>query len=191
MLMKKLRVEILTCPQIPKPLHGLNPRTLKGKEWWDATRQQAYQTQEYRCACCGVHKREAKGSKWLEAHELYDTDYDKGIAEMIEVVALCHYCHNFIHSGRLYMIMGKEKTAEEVKDILKHGFNLLRGSWFQCFPFTMDLAHDLGVRTYDVDAYEVPISTVPWEDWRLKLDGRLYNPVFPTMDAWKKHYGHR
>ncbi len=87
------------------------------------------------------------------------------------------------------MIMGKEKSREEIREILQHGFDLLRGSGLQCFPFTMDFAHDLKVRTWDVDAYQIPISTVPWEDWRLILDGKEYPPLFKTYDEYRKHYG--
>lgn len=184
----KLRKEILTHPQIPKPLHGLNPRTIKGKEWWDRMRFEAYRLQDQRCCACGVHKSNAKGPKWLEAHEYYDIDYVRGVVTCTDIVGLCHYCHNFIHSGRLSMIIGKEKSTQEVKDILQHGFDVLRGTGLQCFPFTMDFAHDLGVRTWDVDAYDIPISTVPWEDWRLLLDGELYKPLFNSHDEWRKHY---
>ena len=180
--------EILTQPIIPKPLHGLNPRTIMGQEWWDYFRNMAYARYNYTCIGCGVHKTNAKGTKWLEAHESYIYDYDKGTAEIDTIEPVCHYCHNFIHSGRLSVIVGKEKTKEEVKEILQHGFDVLRGTGYQVFPFTMDLAHDMGVKTYDVDAYEVPMSIVPWEDWRLILEGVAYKPLHNSHDEWRKHY---
>lgn len=183
----KLKV-ILTHAHIPKPLHGLNPRTIKGDEWWDYQRHIAYRRYNYTCIGCGVHKGIAKGFQWLEAHENYIYDYDKGKAYVESIEPVCHYCHNFIHSGRLSVIAGKEKTMSEVRDILQHGFDTLRGTGLQVFPFTMDYAHDLKVKTYDVDAYEVPISIVPWEDWRLIIDDEEYKPLFNSYDAWRKHY---
>ena len=144
---KDMKPEILTQPNIPKPLHGLAPRTIMGQEWWDTERQKAYASTDYHCVACGVPKSEAKKFHWLEAHEYWKFDYRKGTAEVISIEPLCHYCHNFIHSGRLAMIMGKEKSVEEAEDILEHGFKLLAENKLQCFPFTLDLAKSIGANS--------------------------------------------
>lgn len=122
-----LRPEVLTHPNIPKPLHGLSPRELKGKEWWDNTRQKVYKQQDYRCTACGVHKSEAKHHKWIEAHESYHIDYLKGCMEIDSIIGLCHSCHNFIHCGRLKMLCSRgEVTEDKYFDIMNHGFKVLR-----------------------------------------------------------------
>lgn len=181
--------EILTHPNIPKPLHGLSPRTIMGQEAWDVERQKVYAQSYYRCVACGVHKSEAKGPKWLEAHEFYDIDYRTGRVEIKKIVALCHYCHNFIHSGRLYMIQGKEKGVEEIKAILEHGFLVLADKGLECFYFTFDYALELGVDTHGVfpneDTNEI---TVPWGDWRLIYNGKEYLPLYENYQAWRDHY---
>ena len=84
--------QILLQPNIPKPLHGLNPRTLKGREWWDEQRHEAYARCGSRCWACTTHESYAKYHHWLEGHEAYAYNYDKGTAELSEVVALCHSC---------------------------------------------------------------------------------------------------
>lgn len=180
--------EILSHPNIPKPLHGIAPRTIKGQKWWEKTRQEVYKSTDYHCAACGVHKDNAKCHKWLEAHEYWTIDYEKGIAKIEKIVPLCHYCHNFIHSGRLQMIMGKEKSEQEVKDILEHGFKVLADNDLKCFPGTLELAESIGAETYGVDSYELPESEIEWGEWRLEFEGKEYTSQFKDYEEWEEHY---
>jgi hypothetical protein len=80
---------------------------------------EVYAKYDYHCIACGVHKTKAKKFKWLEAHESYSINYKKGICKIESIEPLCHYCHNFIHSGRLGMILGRQKTHNEVEEILQ------------------------------------------------------------------------
>ncbi len=185
----KLRPEILTHPNIPKPLHGMNPRTILGKEWWDKTRQEAYASTNYHCCACGVHKSEAKKHKWLEAHEYWDINYMTGICEVKDIVPLCHYCHNFIHSGRLSMIAGESKSIKEVKDILKHGFKILKENNLECFRTTQRLAKQLNVGRDGVKAYKLKINNdLKWSDFVLILEGKEYRSKFANMQEWLNFY---
>jgi hypothetical protein len=181
--------EILMHPNIPKPLHEVNPRNIMGKELWDDLRPRIYASTDYHCIACGVHKEEARGSKWLEAHEFYDIDYGAGKVYVKKIVPLCHYCHNFIHSGRLQMILGKEKTEEEVIKILEHGFKILAENDLPAFYYTLELAKNLDANTFGVVAATLPDGEMPaWEDWRLVWEGEEYPPKFKTYEEWRARY---
>jgi len=183
-----LMPEILTQPNIPKPLHGVAPRTIMGQKWWDKTRQEVYASTDYHCIACGTPKAEVKGPKWLEAHEYWEINYYTGTAIIKSIQPLCHYCHNFIHSGRLSKIVYVQKSEDEVRRILEHGFRVLKQHKLQCFYGTLDLAEKVGANTYGVEAYETPESTVEWKDWRLLFDGKEYGSKFRDMDEWHNHY---
>jgi len=183
-----MKHEILAHPHIPKPLHGLNPREILGKEWWDKTRIEAQQRTNYTCAACGVRKEDAKKHQWLEGHEYWNIDYRTGRCEVVSIEPLCHYCHNFIHSGRLEKLIGKEKTVDEVKEILEHGFKILSENKLRCFPFTLKLGKALNVNTYNVESYRLPESKVEWNQWALVLEGKEYKSKFKTFDEWVEHY---
>lgn len=185
----ELHPEILMHPNIPKPLHEVNPRNIMGQKAWDIVRQEAYASTDYHCIACGVHKRDAKGPKWLEAHEFYKIDYGAGRVEIEKIIPLCHYCHNFIHSGRLQMILGKEKTEEEVIGILEHGFKILAQHELSAFYYTLSFAGMIGANTYGVIAATLPDGETPaWEDWRLVWDGIEYPPKYKTYDEWKRRF---
>lgn len=185
----ELHPEILMHPNIPKPLHEVNPRNIMGQAAWDIIRKKAYASTSYHCIACGVHQSNALGHQWLEAHEFYDIDYQAGTVTIKEIVPLCHYCHNFIHSGRLSMIVGKEKTQDEVFAIIDHGFKVLSENNLSAFYFTIHLAHELGVDTRGVVASEAPHGeTPPWEEWRLIWAGKEYPPKYKSYEEWKERF---
>lgn len=185
---KTLKPEILMHSNIPKPLHEVNPRNIMGKFKWDKVRQEVYKAAGYCCVACGVEKALAKGHPWLEAHEFYRVDYIRGKVYIESLEALCHYCHNFIHSGRLSMIMGEQKEREEVIEILEHGFKILADAGLKANPVAVRLADEVGANKFGVKAYEMVISNVPWGDWRLVWEGKEYSPKYPTQEAWREHF---
>lgn len=184
-----LRPEILTHPNIPKPLHGVAPREINGDIWWNKIRNETYSKYNYRCVACGVHKNSAKKHKWLEAHEFWKIDYKTGICEVTSIEPLCHYCHNFIHSGRLSVILGKEKSKAEVIEILEHGFRILRQNDLKCFPLTLNLAQDIGAKTYGVEAYDIEVNKdLKWQDFKLIFEGKEYKSKFSSFNEWSEFY---
>lgn len=184
-----LKPEILTHPHIPKPLHGVAPREIMGVSWWNKERQKVYASTNFHCVACGVAKAEAKKHKWLEAHEFWNIDYATGTCVITSIEPLCHYCHNFIHTGRLSMIMGSEKSKQEVKEILEHGLQILSKNKLECFPFTLDFAKSLGCKTYGVKAYSLPEEdNVEWGEWKLLWEGNEYKSKFATYEDWVEFY---
>jgi len=166
----KLLPSVLLCPNIPKPLHGVAPRVILGSKWWDVTRRAAYASTGYHCQACGVHKYHARLHQWLEAHEEYDTDYLLGRMTYIRSVPLCHYCHAYIHSGRLQALRDKGQIKPQLHDeILSHGDRVLRQAGLTKPP-----------------THNGPMAD--WSDWRLVLNDKLYPPKFKTVEEWEKEF---
>lgn len=182
----------LTHPNIPKPLHGVNPRSIKGQAWWDIQRQKAYETHDYHCWACGIHKLHAKYHQWLEAHEEYQINYNTGKVLLKDIIALCHSCHNFIHSGRLYALWNSnEWSTDKCIDILNHGFEILESASLEPYHGTQYIAYLISGAS--VSGYEFVLSkqnenVARWESWHLELDGKRYYSKFKNINEWKDYY---
>jgi len=158
-------------PNVPKPLHGLAPRTIKGQAWWDEVRQAAYRNANFKCEACGIPKEDAHYHKWLEAHEFYEYDYESCTATFLYLVALCHSCHNFIHSGRMKALLDKGEMAQYKYDhIINHGEEVLaKAGLIKVQPPT-------------------EVVDGAWKKWRLIFDGKEHRGQFETFDDWNNHY---
>lgn len=164
---------LLCHPNIPKPLHSMNPRSLMGRTWWDINRKASYEKFGYKCWACGIHKSDAKRHQWLEAHESYVIDYKTGLVSLKEIVALCHYCHMGIHDGFLQTQVDAGKyTDEEYDEILANKEALL---------FKVDCS------LFRSGDYEVEC---PWDKWRLVISGVKFKPKFKTYAEWLEFYGY-
>jgi hypothetical protein len=108
---KFVRPELLLHPSIPLALSGVNPRTIYGQEWWDATRKAVYAENNFCCWACGVYQLDALYKQHLEAHETYLYDYDKREARPGEIVGLCRACHQFIHFRRVKSLTRRKKVV--------------------------------------------------------------------------------
>ena len=197
-----LKPEVLRHPNIPKPLHGLSPRAVKGKEWWDVTRKEVYAKQGYRCIACGVHKRDAKYHNWIEAHESYTIDYSVGCMEVKEIVGLCHSCHGFIHCGRLQMIWHKgEISSSKYFDVMQHGFRVLRGANLKpnavqavSYCSSLEMAgkavpDELGKAAMKIqDLEEIEYIQQDWTKWHMILEGQKYYSKFRNQREWEDYY---
>ncbi len=182
-----MRPHLLSAPNIPKPLHGLNPRTIMGKPAWDEERQKVYASTDYHCAACGVHKSQAKLHKWLEAHEIFDIDYRRGTATLIEIVPLCHFCHAFIHSGLLRVRARKKKvSAQHVRDVMIHGCEVLRQCNGEIFQGTAELAYLVGVNTSHLSEISPPRNIADWSKWKMVWGENEYRGKYKSMRDWQR-----
>lgn len=180
------RPEILASHNVPKPLHLVSPRTMLGEKWWNFARHLAYSRAGFCCQACGVPKREAKMHQWLEAHEWMVQTDEPGVYLVKEIVALCHYCHMFIHSGRLSMV-----DDEPTEAILRHGVKIARTmDKPRIFYSTADLCAEYGVSTRGL-GLEVP-KRVPkqlaWSDYRLRFKEHEWPARFASMAEWQEHF---
>lgn len=167
----KPRPEILLSPPIPLPMHGLAPRVVLGKEWWDETRYAAFRSTNYHCISC------SDTPSHLEGHEVYDVDWLLGKMEYKETVPICKLCHMFIHTG-LTLVLLKERviSQEEYQDIIARGNAIL---------------NKLGLsrKMTTLQGYKGP--TVEWEEWRLVLFGKEYKPLTRSVDDYIRKYDNR
>jgi hypothetical protein len=160
---------ILCHPNIPKPLHGINPRTIYGKDWWDVERRKTYAQNDFHCSACGVYKQDALFHHWLEAHEFYLFDYTRGWVIFDHLVPLCHACHNFIHDGRMRMMVDRgDMSQSKYIQIINHGMAVLKQA---------------GLAKARQARHNHP-SHVEWQDWRMVVDGKEYGPSSPSFEAW-------
>jgi hypothetical protein len=175
------RPELLLLPNIPQPLHNVNPRTVLGSKWWDETRQAAYKSTEYHCLACGVSKYLAQSKQWLEAHEVYAIDYQKGQIRLIEVAPLCHFCHAFIHDGRLQAMLDKGLLSHaKFAAIVQHGERVLAAAGLKK-PSRVE-------REQAFYGLELEGRVAPWEKWRLCIGRKRFPPKYKSVEEWRAHF---
>ena len=174
----KLRPEILLCPNIPKPLHHVNPRTVLGSAWWDVVRRAAYESTDFHCVACGISR--VSGERGLlDAHEVYAIDYKRGRAVYVEAVPLCQKCHAYIHDGRLKALLDKhEITQARFAAVIQHGDRVLAAAGLK----RLTHAERENIITDSIVVGDV----AEWGQWRLVVNGVEYPPKFFTYEEWKE-----
>jgi len=166
-----LEPKLLLHPNIPKPMHGVNPRSIKGEDWWNTTRREIYEKQDFRCAACGTHKTEAEFHQWLEAHESYTINYKTGVMRLKKIYGLCHCCHSYIHTGLLAAKLRKKQITKFTKSYIER-----RGA-------SVLVAANLSRKEVN------PGEIAAWDKWHLVFGGKKYYSKFKSYDEWRAHYG--
>lgn len=170
-----VRPDLLLHPMIPTSLHGVNPRTILGTEWWNETRSRAYLENNYHCWACG-----SKDNKLpLEAHEIYEYDFRRRVLIFTEVAGLCRYCHSFIHIGHTLKTVNDSKA----RYIFRHGCSVLRPVGKIHGAAIDAVKHLYEGRKRPWISYDLEVFYYPYEResvdglWSLILNGKEYYNV--------------
>lgn len=175
---------ILFTPRVPMPLHFQNPRSILTKideDWWNRTRRKVYEAQDLHCACCGVHQKDQIGwvKNQLDAHELYEINYETGEVKLKSIVPLCKACHNGIHFGRLTAQFESGKIQPK--------------TYYQIISYCNTVLSNAGLPKKNWDAtVNDNLHNVPWENWHLTLiiDGKeqKFYSLFKDQADLEAHY---
>lgn len=192
---------IIAMPNIPKPLHLVNPRNLLGRRTWDFMRKACYTQAKMTCEICGEHQE--KGH--CDAHELYDIDYKTGTAKFVRTICLCRKCHRYgIHSGRCITLfkhgnplMTKEVLLEGAENVFKlvHKYNkehpdadLRVYSTFLEYLKRLELEEEMRelIDKYEIKFYEENTKEMAeWEDWKLIIGNKEYPTPYKSYEEWE------
>lgn len=100
----------------PMPLHGVNPRNMMGQFYWDDLRIKTYKEYDYKCGICGSNGQEQGFRHRVEAHELWDYDFDNEIQIFRGVIALCPICHKIYHWAQPAMALKSGDLSQKEFD---------------------------------------------------------------------------
>lgn len=193
---------LLTMPNVPHPLHTLNPRNILGRTTWDHMRKKCYYSAGYKCEACG---RTVDGDEKLHAHELYSINYYAGESRFMRTVCLCPTCHVLgIHSGRALTLAKKGSPLMPKERLLKGAENLFRllheynvehpkepplRAYITFIDYAKwpPIAKEMEelIEKYDVKFYmEDPECTARWEKWHLIVGNKTYQTPFKDQADW-------
>ena len=175
---------ILLTKRVPLPLHFQNPRTILNKidnKWWDRTRKRVYASSLNKCRCCGVSKYSQIGyPKNIDAHELYNIDYQTGRVTLNSIVPLCSSgCHKAIHYGRWSAQLDSGKITEQ--------------EFYKVIGYANKILAENNLPEKDWDATKDDnIYNVPWDQWYLELEinGKVekFYSLYKNEEDLRKHY---
>lgn len=83
---------------VPDSVWGSNLRSILKPSMWDVVRRDAYARAHGRCMIC------LRPAKRLEAHERWDYNLQTHTQTLVDVVGICHDCHQVIHIGRTQLV---------------------------------------------------------------------------------------
>lgn len=153
--MEMEKIKILAQSPLPKVIHGINPRNIMGDKAWNKIKKEKQTVANHHCMICNEYVPHIPGN-YLECHEVYDVDISNHIYELVDIVCICRKCHEYIHFGRLQMLLKEGKiTYEYYQEIMDRGDNILS-------------QYNLKKEIFD-------IKEINNTEWRLKYNGKFYS----------------
>ena len=194
---------LIAMPNIPKPLHTVNPRNLLGATTWDYMRKACYHMAHDTCEICG---EKPDNPRRRHGHEVYDIDYEAGTATFKRVFCICSLDHlACIHTGRAitlykqgnplypkeFLLEGAEKAFKTIDEYNKDYPNAdLRAyatylEYLKCDELKEPM-EEL-IKKYDVKFYmEDPAKMAEWGDWKLLISNKEYPTPYANEKEWKE-----
>ena len=71
-----------------------------------------YERVNNKCECCGK-----KRMKYLDAHERWEFDEEKGTQKLVRIIALCRLCHSATHYGHSKRTKNMDKINSHIKKV--------------------------------------------------------------------------
>jgi hypothetical protein len=119
----------LTVELVPATCWYSNVRTAVTQGDWDRIRHQVYDRAGHRCEICGGHGPKPR----VHCHEIWTYDDHEHIQRLVDLIALCPYCHEVKHLGhanttghgdraRQWLAKINHWTAHQADAYLEHQF---------------------------------------------------------------------
>ena len=198
---------LIAMPNIPRPLHGVNPRTLLGTSTWNHMRKACYAQANDTCEICGY---KPENLRHRHGHEVYEIDYAHGTAKFVRVFCLCSLCHlACIHTGRALTLWKKNNPLYPTEFLLKgaeHAFKIIHDynvehpdADLRAYSTFLDyLKHDelKGtmeelIKKYDIKFYTEVEDMAEWGDWKLIVGNREYPTPYASKEEWRATFEDR
>lgn len=191
---------LIAMPNIPKPLHGVNPRTLLGATAWNHLRKACYANANDTCEICGAHP---ENLRHRHGHEVYKIDYAHGTAEFDRVFCVCSLCHlACIHTGRALTLWKQGNPLYPTEFLLEgaeHAFKIIHDynkdnpkADLRAYCTFLDyLKYDelkkpmeKLIKKYNIKFYKEVEGMANWEDWKLLIGKNEYPTPYKNEDEW-------
>lgn len=193
---------LIAMPNIPKPLHGVNPRTLLGAGTWNKMRKACYVEANDTCEICGA---KPENLRHRHGHEVYEISYSQGTAKFVRVFCVCSLCHlACIHTGRALTLWKHDNPLYPTEFLLQgaeHAFKIIseynkdnpKADLRAYSMFLEYLKHDelkepmeKLIKKYNVKFYTEVTDMVDWGDWKLLIGDEEYKTPYKTEKDWEE-----